>query len=136
MGYRVIAHPNFITGVSASAAIFVSSAGSSIFVTVIAEMKQPRDYNKAVYVCQSLVNGSYLAFSLVVYRWCGKWVANPSLGSAGQTIKMVAYGIALPGLLASSVTYLHVAAKYTFVRILRNSRHLQANTFTHWGVWL
>lgn len=22
----------------------------------------------------------YLSFSLVVYRWCGQWVANPSLG--------------------------------------------------------
>lgn len=84
----------------------------------------------------AIVNGSYLAFSLVMYRWCGQWIASPSLGSAGQTVKMVSYGIALVGLLASAVVYLHVAAKYLFVRLLRDTRHLQANTITHWTVWL
>jgi len=29
-----------------------------------------------------------------------------------------------------------VAAKYCFVRILRNTRHLQENTAIHWGTWL
>lgn len=84
----------------------------------------------------SIVTASYLTFSLVVYRWCGKWVASPSLGSAGPTIKKVAYGIALIGLLVSACLYLHVAAKYLFVRILRRSRHLQRNTLVHWSVWL
>jgi len=128
LGYHVIAHPDFITGVTASTTIFVSSAGSSMFVQVIAEMKNPKDFNKAIYLCMTVVNGSYLAFSLVVYRWCGKWVASPSLGSAGQTVKMVAYGIALIGLLASAVVYHQQGSKYLFVRMLRNSRHLQANT--------
>lgn len=31
---------------------------------------------------------------------------------------------------------MHVSAKYIFVRILRNSDHLQANTFIHWATWL
>lgn len=31
---------------------------------------------------------------------------------------------------------MHVSAKYIFVRILRNSVHLQANTFVHWATWL
>lgn len=30
----------------------------------------------------------------------------------------------------------HVSAKYVFVRILRNSVHLQSNTFVHWFTWL
>lgn len=29
-----------------------------------------------------------------------------------------------------------IAAKYIFVRILRNSRHLQSNTLVHWITWL
>ena len=31
---------------------------------------------------------------------------------------------------------LDVAAKLIFVRVLRDSRHLQANTVTHWSIWL
>lgn len=99
-------------------------------------MKRPRDYNKAVYLCMGIVTASYLSFSLVVYRWCGKWVASPSLGSAGDTIKKVAYGIGIVGLLVSACLYIHVAAKYIFVRALRHSKHLQSNSLVHWSVWL
>ena len=49
---------------------------------------------------------------------------------------MVAYGVGLIGLIVSACLYLHVASKYVFVRILRNSRHLQANTMIHWVTWL
>lgn len=89
----MIAHPDFITGVSASATIFISSAGSSGFIPVIAEMKNPRDYNKAVYVCMALTNGSYLAFSLVVFRWCGQWVASPSLGVSSILCHLLLRGV-------------------------------------------
>ncbi|KAJ5653271.1 hypothetical protein N7490_000274 [Penicillium lividum] len=136
LGYRVIGNPNFTGGITAAATIFVSSAATSAFLPVISEMRNPKDYPKAVYLSMSLVTASYLAFSLVIYAWCGKWIASPSLGSAGPTVKRVAYGVALPGLIISGCLYVHVAAKYLFVRILRNSRHLQANTVTHWGTWL
>lgn len=118
------------------ATIFCSGAGTSAFLPVISEMKRPRDYNKAVYLCMGIVTASYLSFSLVVYRWCGKWVASPSLGSAGDVIKKVAYGIGMVGLLVSACLYVHVAAKYMFVRFLRNSPHLQKNSVVHWAVWL
>lgn len=102
----------------------------------MAEMKQPEDYNKAVYLSMSFVTSSYLAFTLVLYYWCGQWIASPSLGSAGPIIKKIAYGIALPGLAVSGCLYIHVAAKYLFVRILRNSKHLQNSSPVHWGTWL
>lgn len=121
---------------SASTGIFVSGAGAPMFIQVASEMRNPADFRKALYLCSFIVNASYLSLSLVIYRWCGKWVASPSLGSAGQTIKMVTYGIALLGLFVGAILYLHLAAKMLFVRILRNSPHLQQNTVVHWSVWL
>jgi hypothetical protein len=132
----VIAHPTFVAGIVASATIFVSSAGTSAFLPVISEMRRPKDFNKALYTCMAIVQAAYLSFSLVVYKWCGQWVASPSLGSAGPTIKKVSYGVGLIGLIVSACLYLHVASKYLFVRILRNSSHLQQNTIVHWGTWL
>ena len=102
----------------------------------MSEMRNPRDYSKAVKWCMGLVTAAYLSFSLVVYKWCGQWVASPSLGSAGPMVKKIAYGIGLIGLCVSGALYVHVSAKYIFVRILRNSKHLQANTLVHWGTWL
>lgn len=40
------------------------------------------------------------------------------------------------GLIVSACLYLHVAAKYCFVRILRDSSHLQRNSILHWSTWL
>ncbi|CAG8887271.1 unnamed protein product [Penicillium egyptiacum] len=136
LGFVTINNPGFAAGMVASSTIFVCTAGTSAFIPVMSEMRNPKDYKKALYLCMIVVNASYLAFSLVVYRWCGQWVASPSLGSAGQTIKMVSYGVALIGLIVSATIYLHIAAKYMFVRILGNTRHLQANTVVHWATWL
>lgn len=127
LGYRVIAYPNFATGMVASSTIFYSSCATSAFLPVVSEMRNPKDYRKSLYTCMDIVTGSYLCFSLVVYRWCGQWVASPSLGvsplasynpdekqanhllqSAGQTVKMVAYGVGLLGLIVSACVYIHV----------------------------
>lgn len=136
LGFHAIAHPTFAAGMVATCSIFVSYAGTSAFLPVISEMREPRDFRKSLYLCMAIVIASYTSFSLVVYRYCGQWVAVPSLGSAGPTIKIVAYGVGFMGLLVSGCLYLHVGAKYVFVRILRNSEHLQSDTWVHWGTWL
>jgi hypothetical protein len=132
----VIAHPSFANGITATSNIFGSSAGTSAFLPVISEMKNPKEYRKALFACMSFVTVTYTVFSLVVYRYCGQWVTSPSLGSAGGVIKKAAYGIALFGLVISGCLYLHICAKYLFVRILRNTKHLQLNTVVHWSTWL
>jgi amino acid permease len=80
LGFVAINNPGFAAGMVASCTIFVSSAGTSAFLPVISEMKNPAAYKRPLYYTMALVTSSYLAFSLVVYRWCGKWVASPSLG--------------------------------------------------------
>lgn len=41
-----------------------------------------------------------LVWGVPTCSYCGKWVATPALGSAGPTIKIIAYSIAIPGLIA------------------------------------
>ncbi|KAI1867018.1 hypothetical protein JX265_007594 [Neoarthrinium moseri] len=136
LGWSAIAYPTFAAGMTASATIFISSAGGPGFLPVIAEMKNPKDYKRAVVICGFVVGAVYLSFSEVIYRWCGAWVASPSLGSAGPLLKKVAFGLALPSLIISAALFNHTGAKYVFVRILRDSPHLQANTVIHWGTWI
>jgi hypothetical protein len=118
----------------------------------IAEMRNPAEYRKPIACSMGLLGACYLTFSLVVYRYCGVWIASPALGSAGPLIKKVAYGIALPGLWISATLCQHVghpiidvsvsadriqlAAKYLFVRLLRGTTHLQGRTKTHWATWI
>ncbi|KAK4943616.1 hypothetical protein LTR10_016911 [Elasticomyces elasticus] len=136
LGWTAIAYPGFVAGITASANIFISGSGSQMYLPVISEMRKPRDYRKACILAGILVGAMYLTFSLVIYRWCGQWLATPAFGSAGTLFKKISYGIALPGLVIGVGIYQHVAAKLIFVRILRNSSHLQANTAVHWTTWL
>lgn len=80
LGFHAIAYPNFAVGMVGASTIFYSSAGTSAFLPVISEMRRPQDYKKSLYLCMTIVTSSYLAFTTVMYRWCGKWLANPSLG--------------------------------------------------------
>ncbi|PNP74513.1 hypothetical protein FNYG_12136 [Fusarium nygamai] len=136
LGWTAIAHPTFVAGITASANIFISNSGSSMYLPVLSEMKRPEHFKKAVLVTGVLVMAMYLSFSLVIYRWCGVWLATPAFGSAGPLFKKISYGIALPGLIIGVGIYQHVAAKYIFVRILRDSHHLQENTMVHWTTWI
>ncbi|KAF5558614.1 neutral amino acid permease [Fusarium napiforme] len=136
LGWTAIAHPTFVAGITASANIFISNSGSSMYLPVLSEMKRPEHFKKAVLVTGVLVMAMYLSFSLVIYRWCGVWLATPAFGSAGPLFKKISYGIALPGLIIGVGIYQHVAAKYIFVRILRDSPHLQENTMVHWTTWI
>ncbi|ETS79873.1 hypothetical protein PFICI_07402 [Pestalotiopsis fici W106-1] len=136
LGWYGIAYPTFAAGMTATATIFISSSGGPGYLPVIAEMKKPKDYKKAVIIVNIIVGAVYLSVSEVIYRWCGAWVASPSLGSAGPLLKKVAFGLALPSLIISAALFNHTGAKYVFVRILRDSPHLQTNSFVHWGTWL
>lgn len=136
LGWTPIAYPTFVAGMLASANIFLYASGSAMYLPVISEMRHPRDYRKAALVTGFLVCAIYLSFSLVVYRWCGQWLATPVFGSAGPLFKKISYGVALPGLIIGVGIYSHVAAKLLFVRILRGTKHLQANTAVHWSTWL
>ncbi|KAH8648510.1 transmembrane amino acid transporter protein-domain-containing protein [Xylariales sp. PMI_506] len=136
LGYYNIAYPTFAAGMTATANIFLCGSGASMYPSIIAEMRRPQDFRKAVFINGLIVGALYLTFSLVIYRWCGQWIATPAFGSAGTLIKKISYGIAMPGMVIGNGIYQHVAAKYVFVRVLRNTKHLQNGTVIHWGTWI
>ncbi|KAK7210920.1 hypothetical protein V2G26_018098 [Clonostachys chloroleuca] len=134
--FAVAKRPTFIKAVSALSTYIFAYAAAPLFFPVISEMKDPRDYTKALLVCQSGVTITYVVIGCLVYYFCGSYVASPALGSAGGLLKKICYGIALPGLIASTILLLHLPAKYIFVRLLRGTKHLTSNSKTHWIVWL
>jgi len=136
LGFYAIAYPTFAAGMTAACSIFVSSCGCPGYIPVIAEMRKPKDFKKSAIIVAVLVGSIYLSFSMVMYRWCGQWIASPSLGSAGPLLKKVAYGIALPSLVVSAGIFNHTSAKYLFVRLLRNTEHLQSDSLIHWSTWI
>ncbi|KAL3954844.1 hypothetical protein ACCO45_010407 [Purpureocillium lilacinum] len=134
--FKLFKKPTFTSAISAVSALVFAYAGTPAFFNIVSEMRDPRQYTRSLLVCQSGVTTTYTAIGCVVYYFCGSYVASPALGSAGVFMKKVAYGLALPGLTVTTTLSIHLPAKCAFVRILRGSRHLTANTLVHWAVWL
>ncbi|KAL6920709.1 hypothetical protein ACHAPO_004610 [Fusarium lateritium] len=134
--WKLVGNPTFIDAMAALSTIVFAYAGTPLFFPLAAEMREPRHYTKAMLLCQGVATATYLTVGIIIYYFCGSYVATPALGSAGKTIKKVAYGLALPGLIVGATINTHVTGKYAFVRILRGSEHLTANTLTHWVTWL
>jgi amino acid transporter len=106
--WKLVGNPTFYEAISALSSMVFAYAGTPAFFSIISEMREPRNYTKSMIVCQSTVTGVYVAIGIVVYYYCGSYVASPALGSAGVLMKKVCYGLALPGLLVSTLILLHV----------------------------
>lgn len=66
------------------------------FFGLLAEMREPRDFPKALYMLQTFEIIFYTVAAVVIYYYVGQEVTSPALGSAGPVLKKVAYGIAIP----------------------------------------
>lgn len=108
--YKLFNSPSFPEAMSAVSSLVFAYAGTPTFFPIVAEMRNPKDYRKALVVSQSCVTCVYTAIGVVVYYYCGSYVASPALGSAGTLMKKICYGIALPGLLVTAVLIGHVSS--------------------------
>ncbi|KAF5526436.1 N amino acid transport system protein [Colletotrichum aenigma] len=134
--YVIVGKPTFAEASSALSTLVFAFAGTPAFFSIVSEMREPRHYSRSLFICQGVVTGTYIAIGVIVYYFCGSYVASPALGSAGTTMKKVCYGLALPGLIVTTTLVIHLPAKYVFIRMLRGTKHLTANTAKHWITWL
>jgi amino acid permease len=107
--YHLFRSPKAADAFAALSSIVFAYAGTPAFFNIVSEMREPRDYTKSLIYCQSIMTAVYIAIGVVVYYFCGSFVASPALGSAGVTMKKVCYGLALPGLIVSTTLFIHVS---------------------------
>ena len=107
--YKIVSHSSFYEAISAISTIIFAYAGTPAFFSIASEMREPEHYNRALIVCQSVVTCFYIAIGVVIYYFCGSYVSSPALGSAGPIVKKVSYGFALPGLIVSTLLFVHVS---------------------------
>ena len=99
---------SFAEAMSAIATMILAYSGTPAFFSIVSEMREPRHYTRSVLISQTVVTIVYLVVSVVVYYYCGSYVESPALGSAGVLLKKICYGLALPGLIASTTLFIHV----------------------------
>jgi amino acid permease len=117
--------------------IAVAFSGHSCFFSIMSELKQPRDWPKALLLLQVCDTILYLVVSVVIYVYVGPDVPSPALSAArSPVVRKVIWGIALPTIVIAGVIYGHVAAKYIFVRVFAGTKHLVKRTTLGVVGWL
>ncbi|RAL12836.1 amino acid transporter [Aspergillus homomorphus CBS 101889] len=116
--------------------IVFSFSGHVAFFGFMSELKDPRDYPKSLCLLQGIDTVLYIVTAVVIYVFAGPNVTSPALGSAGPMIAKIAYGIALPTIIIGGVVNGHVACKFVYVRIFRNSDRMHSRDFVATGSWV
>ncbi|PWN34610.1 uncharacterized protein FA14DRAFT_115825, partial [Meira miltonrushii] len=114
----------------------ISVMGNVSFYSVSAEMRQPAKFTKAVIVGQAFNLIMYLCIGLVVVYIAGQYITSPALGLSGPVMEKICFGIALPGLLVSTILWANVAAKYAYNRLAHVSFKIREATYAiQWCIW-
>lgn len=111
--YKLTNNPSFTDAISACSSLVFAYAGTPAFFSIVSEMREPKHYTRSLIICQSVVTITYITIGIVVYYYCGSYVASPALGSAGRLVKKICYGFALPGLIVTTVLVTHVSIPIT-----------------------
>ena len=106
--YKITHNPSFTSAISACSSLVFAYAGTPAFFSIVSEMRDPAYYSRSLIICQAVVTVTCTVVGVVVYYFCGSYVASPALGSAGRLLKRVAYGLALPGLMVTTLLVTHV----------------------------
>jgi len=126
----------FVLGMSAFLNISYTLIGQITLPSFIAEMKEPRDFPKAlaaVTICEVVV---FTLCGAIMYHFVGnQYMTAPAFGSLQPTYKKIAFSFAIPTIVYLGSLYSSVTARFLFFRIFAKSEHRYTNTFKGWFVW-
>lgn len=125
----------FVDGFNAFLNIVFTWIGHIMYPTFIAEMKDPKDFPKALY---AVTIAEFVLFSvtgIVVYRYTGQYTVAPAVGTLEETYKKIAFAFVLPTTIIIGVLYASVVAKYIFGRIFIGTKHYNNHTVIGWAGW-
>lgn len=127
----------FVSGMSAFLNISYTFIGQITIPSFIAEMKNPKDFPKALW---AVTIAEIIVFSLVgaiVYVYTGtQYNTAPAFGSLGNEVyKKVAFSFMIPTLIFLGVLYASVSARFVFFRIFEGTRHKGNHTVVGWASW-
>ena len=125
----------FVQGLNAYLNISYTFIGQITLPSFIAEMKEPRDFWKAVL---SVTIAEIILFSLVgsiIYVYTGnQYITSPAFGSIGNDIyKKISFSFMVPTLIFLGVLYASVSARFIFLRIFEGTRHKSSHTIVGWA---
>ena len=127
----------FVAGMNAFMNISYTFIGQITIPSFIAEMKEPKDFPKALW---AVTIAEVILFSLVgaiVYAYTGtNYNTAPAFGSLGNILYLkVSFSFMIPTLIFLGVLYASVSARFVFFRLFAGTRHMGSHTVVGWASW-
>lgn len=128
---------SFVLGMNAFLNISYTFIGQITLPSFIAEMKDPKDFPKALY---AVTIAEVLIFSLVgsvIYAYTGyNYMVTPAFGSLGNTLyEKVSFSFMIPTIIFLGVLYASVSSRFIFNSIFNGTRHMGNHTVVGWASW-
>ncbi|KAK4233509.1 amino-acid permease [Achaetomium macrosporum] len=126
----------FVNGLGAFLNISYTFIGQITLPSFIAEMRDPRDFPKALWACTIAEIVLFSVVGAVVYAYTGnQYMTAPAFGSLQPLFKKVAFSFMIPTIIFLGVLYASVSARFVFFRLFQNSRHKNEHTLVGWATW-
>jgi Transmembrane amino acid transporter protein len=127
----------FVAGMNAFMNISYTFIGQITLPSFIAEMKNPRDFPKALW---AVTIAEVILFSLVgavIYAYTGtNYNTSPAFGSlSNEVYKKVSFSFMIPTLIFLGVLYASVTARFVFFHSFKGTKHLGNHTIVGWAGW-
>ncbi|KAJ5549751.1 Glycerol-3-phosphate dehydrogenase mitochondrial [Penicillium sp. DV-2018c] len=119
----------------AVANIIFAYAGHVAFFTLFSELRDLKDFPKALALLQMSEMVLYTVATIVMYVYIGPTVDSPALNSAGRLFRKISYAIAMPTIVIGGVVNAHVAVKFIYVRVLRGTNSMHSQSFMARLIW-
>lgn len=116
--------------------IVFAYGGHVAWIAFISELREPKEFPKALCLLQAVDISLYFVAAFVIYRYAGVNVDSPALSSNSIIVKKVAWGIALPTIIIAGVIFAHVTAKYVYLRMFQGKTYLHSRGFIATGTWI
>jgi hypothetical protein len=127
----------FVSGMNAFLNISYTFIGQITLPSFIAEMRNPADFPKALWVVTISEVVVFSCVGAVVYAYTGnQYNTSPAFGSLGNELyKKLSFSFMIPTLIFLGVLYASVSARFIFFRVFEGSRHKTSHTVVGWVSW-
>lgn len=128
----------YVNIMSAVLNIVYTFVGQITYPSFISQMKQPKDFKKALIVVTICELITFSLAGSIIYVYVGNtYVTAPAFGSLVGNYKKIAFSFALPTIIFLGALYSNVSSQFLFQKIFsKDSVHRNSHTVAGWAVWI
>lgn len=128
---------SYIAGMNAFLNIAYTFVGQITIPSFIAEMKEPKDFPKALWVVTIAEVIFFTLAGSIIYVYTGSQSsAGPAFGSLdNELFRDISFSFMIPTMIFLGVLYASVTVRFVFFRLFAGTRHSSSHTIVGWTSW-